>query len=214
MECETARGASACTLDAASAAGLTPGLDNCPDELVDEERNATSDLVADGGERRRHVRSKPQPDELGYRLLAQRRKYQDLSRCFCCERRKQRRTVGRRVRSRRRDDRNRQFLQSSPQEVKKAQRRLIRPVHIVNAQQQRAPPPQVCAQPVEPVQDSERRVEQRAGVIPAGHSDTEQRRRMPGRATEQLGPFPRRHGEQRGLEQLTDHAVAEISLKL
>ena len=183
------------------------------DELVDEERNAASHLVAGRRESRLHVGPEPQPHKLGHRVHAQRRKYQDLGRRLGGERGKQQRTASRLGGPRRRDDRDRQFPQPSPQVMQKAQRGLVSPVHIVDAQQQRAAPPQVRAQPVEPVQDRERRVEQRFRSVILRRRDAEQRRRAPGRAGEELGPFRRRRRDERGLEQLADQAVGEVSLE-
>jgi len=111
------------------------------------------------------------------------------------------------------DDRDRQFLQPPPQVVQKAQRGLVSPVDVVDAQQQRAALGEVRAQPVEPVQDRERRVEQRAGHIVLHRRDAEQRRRAPGRAGEELGPFRRRRRDQRGLEQLADQAIGEVAFQ-
>src|SRR6266496_5947477 len=70
-------------------------------------------------------------------------------------------------------------------------------------------PPEVRGQPVEPVQDRERGVEQRVGGVIPRRRDAEQPRRVPGRAGQELGPFRRRRRDQRGLEQLADQAIRE-----
>jgi len=86
-------------------------------------------------------------------------------------------------------------------------------VDVVDAEQERRSPPEVRTQPVEPVQDRERRVEQRAGGVIWRPRDTEQPRRVPGRAGQELGPFRRRRPDQRGLEQLADQAIGEVSFE-
>jgi hypothetical protein len=63
------------------------------------------------------------------------------------------------------------------------------------------------------VQDRERRVEQRASDV-ISRRDAEQRRRVPGRAGQQLGPFGRRRRDEPGLEQLADQAIGEVSFEL
>jgi hypothetical protein len=98
--------------------------------------------------------------------------------------------------------------------VQEAQRGLVSPVDVVDAQQERAAPPKVCAQPVQPVQDRERGVKQRPGHVLLRGRDAEQRRRPPGRAGEELVPFRRRRRHERGLEQLADHAIGEVSFEL
>jgi len=82
-------------------------------------------------------------------------------------------------------------------------------VDIVEAEQQRAAPCEVCAQPVKAMQDRERRVEQRASDV-ISRRDAEQRRRVPGSAGEELGPFRRRRRHKWGLEQLADQAIGEV----
>jgi hypothetical protein len=59
------------------------------------------------------------------------------------------------------------------------------------------------------VQDRERRVQQRASDV-ISRPDAEQRRRVPGRAGEQLGPVRRGRRDDRGLEQLADQAIGEV----
>jgi hypothetical protein len=152
------------------------------EEFADQERNAAGHLVARGREGGLHVGAERQPHEFGHRVLAQRREYQDLGRRLGGEGRKHRRTVRRLGGPRGGDDRDRQFLQPSPQIVQKAQRGLVSPVGIVDAQQHRAALAEVRAQPVQPVQDRERGVKQRAGNILLHRRDAEQRRRAPGRA--------------------------------
>jgi hypothetical protein len=90
---------------------LDARLGNRPDEFLDEERNAASHLVAGRRENRLHVSPESPPHKLGHRPLTQRRKNQDISQRVGGERRNQRRTASR---PGRRDDRDRQFLQSSP----------------------------------------------------------------------------------------------------
>jgi len=63
------------------------------------------------------------------------------------------------------------------------------------------------------MQDRERRVQQPTGRVILRRRSTKQRRRAAGRAGEQLGPFRRRCGEDRGLEQLSDDAVREVPLE-
>ena len=138
-----------------------------PDEFADEERNAAGHLVARGREARLHVGAERQPHQFGHRQLAQRRELEDLGRRVGGERREQRRAVSRPGRACRGDDGNRQLLEPSPEVVQETQRGLVSPVDIVDAEQERGAPPEVRGQPVEAVQDCERRVEQRAGgVIP------------------------------------------------
>jgi hypothetical protein len=141
-----------------------------------------------------------QPHQLGHRPLAQRCESDDLGRRVGGERRKQRRTVSRFARPRRSDNRDRQFLKPAPEIVQEAQRGLIAPVGIVDAKQQRGAPTEVRAQPVEPVQNRERGVEQRVRRVILRHRDAEQRRCAAGRADEQLRPFRRRRRDERGLE--------------
>jgi hypothetical protein len=74
-------------------------------------------------------------------------------------------------------------------------------VHIIDGEQERGAPPKVGAQPVEPVHDRERGVEQRAGnIIVLRRRGAEKRCRLPGRAGEELGPVLRRCRDERGLE--------------
>ena len=160
-----------------------------------------------------HVGPEPEPHKLGHRLLAQRGEHEDLGRRVGGQRRKQRRTLMRLGGPRRGDDRDRQFIKSSPQVVQEAQRGRVSPVDIVDAQQQRGVPPEVRAEPVEPVQDRERGVEQRAGDIILRRGDAEQRRRAPGRAGQELGSFRRRCRDERALEQLAHQAIREVSLE-
>jgi len=192
---------------------LDARLGDRPDELLDQERDAARHLMAGRRESRLHIGPQPQPHQLGHRSLAQRHEHENLGRRVGGNRRNQRRAVRGPGGPRRGNDRDRQFVQPPPQVVHKAQRGLVSPVHIVDAQQQRGAPRQVRAQPVQPVQDRERRVKQRPGRTLLGSRDAEQRRRMPGRAGQQLGPFRRRRRHQRGLEQLADQAVGEVPLE-
>ena len=80
-------------------------------------------------------------------------------------------------------------------------------------EQQRRSPAKVRGQPVEPVQDRERGVEQRVGGVIPRRRETEQPRRVPGRAGQELGPFRRRRRDQQGLEQLADEAIREVSFE-
>ena len=84
---------------------------------------------------------------------------------------------------------------------------------IVNAEQERRSPPKVRGQPVEPVQDRERRVEQRAGGVIPRRREAEQPCRVPRRAGQELGPFRQRRRDQRGLEQLADQDLGEVSFE-
>jgi hypothetical protein len=138
--------------------------------------------VACPRESRLDLRAQPEPHELGHRRLAQWPEHHDLGRGVGGERRKQRRPVVRFGRPRRSDHGDRQFLNSSPKEVEKAQRGLIRPVRVIDREQQRRAPGEVRAQPVEPMQDRERGVEQRIGGVIMRPGNAEQRRRAPGRA--------------------------------
>jgi hypothetical protein len=134
---------------------LDARLGNRPDELADEERDAAGHLVASGRERRLHIGPQPQPHQLGHRSLSQWREHEDLGRRVGSERRKKRRAVRRLDGPCRGDDRERQFVQSSPEVVQKAQRGLVSPVNIVDGQQERGAPSQVRTQPVKPVQNGE-----------------------------------------------------------
>jgi len=86
-------------------------------------------------------------------------------------------------------------------------------VDVVDAEQERRSPPKVRGQPVEPVQDRERGVEQRVGGVIPRRREAEQPRRVPGRAGQELSPFRRRGRDQRGLEQLADQAIREVSFE-
>jgi hypothetical protein len=112
-------------------------LSDRADELLDEERNTTCHLVARAREHRLHFRAEAQPHELGHRQHAQWPEHHDLGRRVGGERRKQRRLLVRFGRPRRGDHGDRQFLNSSPKEVEKAQRGLVSPMEIVDAQQER-----------------------------------------------------------------------------
>ena len=63
------------------------------------------------------------------------------------------------------------------------------------------------------MQDRERGVEQRVGGVIPRRRQAEQPRRVPGRAGQELGPFRRRRRDQRGLEQLADQAIREVSFE-
>jgi hypothetical protein len=180
---------------------------------ADEERNAAGHLVAGGREGRLHLGAERQPHELGHRPLAQRRELEDLGRRVGGERREQRRALSRPGRPRRGDDRDRQLLDPTPEVVQETQRGLVSPVHVVDAEQQRRSPPEVRRQPVQPVQDRERGVEQRVGRIIPRRRKAEQPRRVPGRPCQELGPFRRRGRDHRGLEQLADQAIREVSFE-
>ena len=184
------------------------------DELLDEERNAAGHLVAGSRESRFHVGAERQPHELCHRPLAQRREFEDLGRRAGGERRKHRRGISRTAGPRRGDDRDRQLIESPPEELQETQRGLVGPVDIVYAQQQRRAPPEVRAQPVQPVQDRERGVEQRVGDVIPRRREAEQRRRVPSRAGQEFGPLRRRRRDERDLEQLAHEAVREVAFQL
>ena len=169
--------------------------------------------MAGARERRVHIGPEPQPHELSHRPHAQRRQRHDLRRQIPGERGQHGRNLGRLGRPRRRDNRDRQLLEPSPKVVQKAQRRLVSPVRVVDAEQQRRAPPQVRAQPVEPVQDPERRVRRLVGERTLGCRDAEQRRCPPGGAREQLRSLRRRRRDYRGLEQLARETVGELPLQ-
>ena len=188
-------------------------LSDRANELLHEERHAPGHLMARPRESRLHFGAESQPHELGHRMLAQRCEHEDLGRRVGGERCEQRRTLGRLGRPCRRDDRDRQFLESSPEVVQEAQRGLVSPVGIVDAEQDRGAPGEVRAQPVEPVEDRERRVEQRVGCVILRRPDAEQRGRTAGRAREKLRTFRRRRRDERRFEQLADEAVCEVSLQ-
>jgi hypothetical protein len=93
--------------------------------------------VARARENPLRFRPEAQPHELGHRPLAQWREHQHLGRLVRGERREQRRSLLRVGRPRRSDDRDWQFLESSPKVVEKAQRSAVSPMDIVDAQQER-----------------------------------------------------------------------------
>ena len=72
-----------------------------------------------------------QPHQLGHRPLAQRREFEDLGRRAGGERRKHRRGISRPAGPRRGDDRDRQLIESPPEELQETQRGLVGPVDIV-----------------------------------------------------------------------------------
>ena len=84
---------------------------------------------------------------------------------------------------------------------------------IVDAKQQRRASAEVRAQPVEPVQDCEGRVEQRVGGVRVRRRNAKQPRRKRRRTREKLRPFRRRRRDERPLQQLADEAVCEVSLQ-
>ncbi|HEX7163563.1 MAG TPA: hypothetical protein VF223_20275 [Trebonia sp.] len=63
------------------------------------------------------------------------------------------------------------------------------------------------------MQDRERGVEQRVGGVIPRRRDAEQPRRVPGRPGQELGPFRRQRRDERGLEQLADQAIREVSFQ-
>ena len=166
-------------------------LGNRADQLLDEERNAARRRMARPRERRIHLGPEPQLYQLGHRPLAQRCQRKNLRRPVGGERRKQRRNVRRLGRPCRGDYRDRQLGKPRSEIVEEPQRGLVSPMGIIDTEQQRGASAEVRAQPVEPVQDRERRVQQRIGDVILRHRDAQQTGRAPGRAAEELRPFRR-----------------------
>ena len=139
----------------AAAVGSMPSSTNRPDQLLDEERNATGRRMARPRETRIHLGPEPQPHELGHRPLAQRCQRKNLRRPVGGERRDQGRTLTRLGRPRRGNYRDRQLRKPRSEIVEEPQRGVVSPMGIVDAKQQRRASAEVRTQPVEPVQDRE-----------------------------------------------------------
>ena len=119
------------------------------------------------------------------------------------------------LRARGDDERDRQLLQPRRRKARKRSEEVSAQCASSTTRKQRPLRGEVRAQPVQPVQDGERRVERRTGSpsrIAPGSPST--RAATPGRPLEQLGALGGAAFAQRGLEELAHDAEGEVALEL
>ena len=114
------------------------------------------------------------------------------------------------------DERDAQFLQAREQEGQVAQGRGVGPVRVVDDQAERPGRGEIRAQPIEAVEDRERRIDpRREGPVGGGRArEAEEAGRHAGRGLQQLGTLALRGLGQRRLEELTDHPEGEPAFQL
>ena len=171
-------------------------------QRADEQRHAAGRVAARAREGRLVA-----ADHAPHGGRTERRQADDLDRRVADERRDERVVE---VRPRAGQDRYRQLLQPRQQEGEEAQGRRVRPVDVVDAQQQRLARRQVRAEPVQPVQDGEQVA--RAFTGRAGQPECRGGQRRG--ALDDVGELLRRRESQRGLEQLPYDAEREVALQL
>ena len=185
------------------------------DELAHEEGDAAGRALAGGGEV--GLRRAPEAvlDQAPDRAGRERRRAQDARERIGEQEREQRRGGALGLRARGHDERERQLLQARQQEGQEAQRRRVGPVRVVDGEHERAVAGEVRAQPVEAVQDGERRVG--GGGLAAVRARARQAEQPPGHAGRPLQQVVAGAGGdlgQRGLEQLAHDAEGEVALEL
>ena len=114
------------------------------------------------------------------------------------------------------DKRDVQFLEAREEESQVTQGRGVCPVHVVDDQAEGTLGGQIRAQPVEPVQDRERSINARRGLIVSRGcaGKPEQAGRHAGGGLQQIGPLELRCLGQRRLEKLPHDTEGEIALQL
>ena len=188
-------------------------LGQAGDHLADQERQAAGRAVARGGEGRGRRRPQLALQQLGDGGRGERRGDDGLGRRVRGERVEQRAALAGLARPRRHDQGDRELVEPRHQEAEEPQRRRVRPVRVVHQDAEGAAAGQVGAEPVEAVEDRERRVlvgEGRLRRRRAGQG--EQPRGHPGGALQQLGRLGR--GAEGGLEQLAHDPERELALQL
>ena len=185
------------------------------DELAHEERDAPRRALAGGGEVGVRRTSEAVRDEAPDRAGRERRRSQDARERIGEQEREQRRGRALGLRARGHDEGERQLLQARQQEGQEAQGRRVGPVRVVDGEHQRAVAREVRAQPVEAVQDRERRVG--GGGLAAVGARARQPEQPPGHAGRPLQQIvARASGDlgQGGLEELAHDAEGEVALEL
>jgi hypothetical protein len=126
------------------------------------------------------------------------------------------RLLGLRLGARGDEQRDLQLLQAREEVGEEAQRGRVGPVGIVDAEHDEPVGGEVRAQPVEAVQDRERRVGRRRRrlAVPQGAGQTEHASGQPRRALQQIVALGGRGLMQHGLEELAHHAEGEVALEL
>ena len=104
-----------------------------------------------------------------------------------------------------------QRVEAAGEHAEKAQRGVVRPLGIVDGEQQRLLGREVRAQPVQTVQRPEARIDLRALPRQLWQQHV---RGEPGRAVEHPRPVVARSAAQRGLEQLADDPERPVALEL
>jgi hypothetical protein len=188
----------------------------CPEELAEEERGASRRIRAGTDEGGIRAFSERCFHELGDGGSRQRTQADDPGERSGGHRREQLGVGARLARTRSDDERDVQLLEARQQEGEIAQRGRVRPVRVVDDETNRTRGGQVGAQPVQAVDDRERRID--SGAVQLGASRRPGKRQQPGRdagsVVQQFCALRLRRFGQGRLEELTNDAKREVALQL
>ena len=197
----------------AAAVGRTPASRSGGDELPHEERRAAGEVRARRDEARLRGRAEPVLDHQADAGAAQASRADRLGERVARER-AQRVRVGRRLGAHGDEQGDGKLLQARQQEREVAERGAVRPVRVVDGEAERPERREVGAEPVEPVQDRERRVDPRRGGVRVRTGQPEHARGDARRAAEQLRALAGRRLGERRLEELPRDPERELTLEL